>query len=67
MQYNKLQNFQNKFPGTVLYAVKTNPHPLVIDTIIKSGIKNFDVASLKEIEQIKKNKSRVEVFFHAHR
>ncbi len=46
--------FQNKFPGTVLYAVKTNPHPLVIDTIIKSGIKNFDVASLKEIEQIKK-------------
>ena len=26
--------FQNKFPGTVLYAVKTNPHPLVIDTII---------------------------------
>ena len=46
--------FQNKFPGTILYAVKTNPHPLVIDTIIKSGIKNFDVASLKEIEQIKK-------------
>ena len=46
--------FQNKFPGTVLYAVKTNPHPLVLDTIIESGIKNFDVASLKEIEQIKK-------------
>ena len=46
--------FQNKFPGTILYAVKTNPHPLVVNTIIESGIKNFDVASLKEIEQIKK-------------
>ena len=48
------KTFQKKFPGTILYAVKTNPHPLVINTIIESGIKNFDVASLKEIEQIKK-------------
>ena len=55
--------FQNKFPGTVLYAVKTNPHPLVIDTIIKSGIKNFDVASLKEIEQIKKINSELKCSF----
>ena len=45
--------FQNKFPGKVLYAVKTNPHPLVLKTIIKSGINNFDVASIKEIETIK--------------
>ena len=48
------KTFQKKFPGTILYAVKTNPHPLVVNTIIESGIKNFDVASLKEIEQIKK-------------
>ena len=45
--------FQNKFPGKVLYAVKTNPHPLVLETVIKSGINNFDVASIKEIEVIK--------------
>ena len=45
--------FQNKFPGKVLYAVKTNPHPIVLKTIINSGINNFDVASVKEIETIK--------------
>ena len=46
--------FQNKFPGKILYAMKANPHPVVLDTIIKSGIKNIDVASIKEIETIKK-------------
>ena len=45
--------FQNNFPGKVLYAVKTNPHPIVIKTIIDSGIKNFDVASINEIKAIR--------------
>ena len=48
------KTFQNKFPGKILYAVKTNPHPEVLKTIIKSGIKNFDVASIREIEAIRK-------------
>jgi len=48
------KKFQNKFPGKILYAVKTNPHPEVLKTIIESGIKDFDVASIKEIEAIKK-------------
>ena len=46
--------FQSKFSGKVLYAVKTNPNPLVLKTIVESGIENFDVASIKEIEAIKK-------------
>tara|TARA_B100000787_G_scaffold136539_1_gene105368 strand:- start:116 stop:1294 length:1179 start_codon:yes stop_codon:yes gene_type:complete len=46
--------FQNKFPGKILYAVKTNPHPEVLKTIVESGIENFDVASIKEIEDIRK-------------
>ena len=46
--------FQKNFPGKVLYAVKTNPHPLVLKTIVESGINNFDVASIKEINTIKK-------------
>ena len=46
--------FLNKFPGKVLFAVKTNPNPIVLKTIIESGINNFDVASIKEIETIKK-------------
>ncbi len=45
--------FQNKFPGKVLYAVKTNPNPLVLKTIFESGIDNFDVASINEIKTIK--------------
>ena len=45
--------FKNKFPGNVLYAVKTNPHPLVLKTIVESGIDNFDVASINEIKTIK--------------
>jgi len=45
--------FRNKFPGKVLYAVKTNPHPEVLKTIVESGIDNFDVASIQEIKDIR--------------
>tara|TARA_Y100001970_G_scaffold180279_1_gene219508 strand:- start:2109 stop:3287 length:1179 start_codon:yes stop_codon:yes gene_type:complete len=55
--------FQNKFPGKVLYAVKTNPHPLVLKTIVESGINNFDVASIKEIKTIKKISSNAKCSF----
>ncbi len=57
--------FLNKFPGNVLYAVKTNPHPLVLKTIVESGIDNFDVASINEIKTIKNiNKSAKCSFMH---
>ena len=46
--------FQKNFPGKILYALKTNPHPLVLKTIVESGINHFDVASIKEIEAIRK-------------
>jgi len=46
--------FQNKFPGKILYALKTNPNPIVLKTIVESGINSFDVASIKEIETIRK-------------
>ncbi len=45
--------FQNKFPGKILYAVKTNPHAEVIKTLIKSGIDQFDVASIEEIKVVR--------------
>ena len=45
--------FRNKFPGKVLYAVKTNSHPEVLKTIVESGIENFDVASIQEIKDIR--------------
>jgi len=46
--------FQKKFPGKILFAVKTNPHPDVIKTLIKSGINQFDVASIEEIKVVRK-------------
>ena len=46
--------FQKKFPGKILYAVKTNPHSEVIKTLIKSGIDQFDVASIEEIKAVRK-------------
>ena len=55
--------FQKNFPGRILYAVKTNPHPKVLKTIIDSGIKNFDVASIKEIETIKKISSKANCYY----
>ncbi len=48
------KTFQKKFPGKILYAVKTNPHSEVLKKIIESGINEFDVASIKEIENINK-------------
>ena len=46
--------FQKKFPGKVLFAVKTNPNPEVIKTLIKSGIDQFDVASIEEVKAVRK-------------
>ncbi|MBB92809.1 MAG: decarboxylase [Magnetovibrio sp.] len=44
--------FLNAFPGEILYAVKTNPRPEVLDEVYDAGVRNFDVASLAEIELI---------------
>ena len=52
--------FQKKFSGKILYAVKTNPHPVVLQTLLDSGIKHYDVASIKEIETIKNLNPEVE-------
>ena len=51
--------FQDKFPGKILYAVKTNPNKEVLKTIIQSGIEQFDVASVEEIKAIKQLNSKL--------
>jgi ornithine decarboxylase len=43
------RNFRERFPGKVLYAVKCNPHPLVLDALRCGGIQCYDIASLQEI------------------
>ncbi len=46
------KRFVSQFPGTALFAVKCNPHPLVLNALYKGGIRHFDTASLTEIAQI---------------
>lgn len=46
--------FVSSFPGHVMYAVKTNPEPVILKAIFNSGITHFDVASLAEIELVAK-------------
>ena len=45
--------FQKRFSGRILYAFKSNPHPEVLKTVVESGIKNFDIASVSEIKTVK--------------
>jgi ornithine decarboxylase len=58
-----VEYFKNKFPGKVLYAVKTNPNETVLKHIIKNGIDNFDVASIDEIRLIKKLSPKSRLYF----
>ncbi len=46
------QWFSASFPGDVLYAVKANPAPWVLDALWANGIKSFDVASEAEVELV---------------
>jgi ornithine decarboxylase len=57
------QFFKKKFPGKVLYAVKTNPNQEVLRHIIDNGIKNFDTASIKEIQLIRELKPDAHIYF----
>ncbi|WP_138379084.1 type III PLP-dependent enzyme [Luteithermobacter gelatinilyticus] len=41
--------FLNHFQGDVLYAVKANPEPVVLEALYAAGIRHFDVASPKEL------------------
>ena len=44
--------FQDNFKGDVFYAVKANPSPWVIKTLVETGVRAFDVASVPEIELV---------------
>ena len=46
------KTFLDGFPGTAIYAVKANPHPAVLKTLWASGMRGFDVASIREIDLV---------------
>ena len=45
----RVDAFVAGFDGLVAYAIKANPHPLVLETIVAAGVGAFDAASLGEI------------------
>jgi len=57
------RRFLSAFPGRVLYAVKCNPYPLVIDTLYRAGIRHFDTASLAEIAQVRESHRDADAYF----
>ncbi len=44
--------FLNGFAGHTMFAVKVNPHPAVLRTLWAAGVRDFDVASAREIALI---------------
>lgn len=46
--------FQDNLKADVLYAVKANPSPWVIETLAANGVASFDVASIPEIELVRR-------------
>ncbi|HSS65686.1 MAG TPA: type III PLP-dependent enzyme [Gammaproteobacteria bacterium] len=45
--------FLSRFPGRVMFAVKSNPHPAVLGWLHDAGIREFDTASPGEMELIR--------------
>lgn len=43
------------FPGRVLYAVKANSEPQVLQLLHEGGVRHFDCASITEIETVRGN------------
>jgi ornithine decarboxylase len=57
------RRFIDLFPGRVLYAVKCNPHPLVLKALWAGGIRHFDTASLPEIAMVRESFREAGIYF----
>ena len=60
----KAREFLTGFPGKVLYAVKCNPHPIVLRALHRAGLRDFDTASLYEIAQVSELFDDVTCYFN---
>lgn len=55
--------FLDNFPGRVLYAIKCNPHPMVLQALYDAGIRHFDTASLTEVATIRESFADADAYF----
>lgn len=59
-----VRQFTSGFPGEVMYAVKCNPHPMMLSAIYGAGVRSFDTASLGEIALINELFDGVNCYFN---
>jgi len=57
------EDFMAAFPGQTMFAVKTNPHPIVIQTLHQAGMRTFDVASLAEIALVHRHAPKANMYY----
>jgi len=62
---DNVQKFLSGLPGRTLYAVKSNPHPQVVSQLYEAGIRDFDAASLAEIQLISELCPHAKIYFMA--
>ena len=55
--------FLDSFPGRVMYAVKCNPHLIVLQALYDAGIRHFDTASLTEIALVREHLPQADCYF----
>ncbi len=49
----RVWQFQSGFAGEITYAVKANPHPAILRSLARCGIRAFDVASVPEMQHLR--------------
>jgi len=62
---NMAHRFLEGFPGHVLFAVKANPEPPVLQELHDAGVRHFDTASLEEIALVRTLLPDAECYFMA--
>jgi len=60
----RLKLFQDGFPGTVSFAVKSNPSKQVLETLAAGGLTHWDVASVQEMAAVRAIASKARFHYH---
>lgn len=59
-----VRQFLDGFPGMVTFAVKSNPDATVIENLDAAGLQGYDVASLDEIELVRRVAPKAALHFN---
>lgn len=57
------RTFTTLFPGTVMYAVKSNPDEDVLRSLLEGGISTFDAASIDEVRLVRRLSPSARIHF----